>query len=118
MDLGDAGGEEEALFEDGKFVEAFEVEAAAGEEGDAVTLGGVASALGCVKVFGPVGEAEEAEGLLGDAGAGLGVELEDGGEAGIFADPGGGDGPAPVAVAVRDGGVISTDFDEEGREFS
>ena len=61
MDLGDAGGEEEALFEDGKFVEAFEVEAAAGEEGDVVTLGGVASVLGCVKVFGPVGEAAEAE---------------------------------------------------------
>ena len=61
MDLGDTGGEEEALFEDGKFVEAFEVDAAAGEEGDVVTLGGVASVLGCVKVFGPVGEAAEAE---------------------------------------------------------
>ena len=70
--------------------------------------------MGCVKVFGPVGEAEEAEGLLGDAGAGLGVELEDGGEAGVFADPDGGVGPAPVAVTVGDGVVIGADFDEDG----
>lgn len=61
--------------------------------------------MGCVTLFGPVGEAEEAKGLLCDAGWGLGVDLDAGGEAGIFAGPGGGVGPAPVAVAVGDGGV-------------
>lgn len=40
VESGDSGGEEEASSEDGEFVGVFEVEAAAGEEGDAVTLGG------------------------------------------------------------------------------